>query len=148
MGSWATDRLNALVEGGAGLPPVVDTLRLGTLDMWEPGLVRKSWVSVPEVLNSDGSLFGGYVAALADQVLAFAAMTVLPGDAVFRTVNLTVSFIRVARAGQLDIEARVVAQTRKLITARAEFRREDGNIVAEASAQQLVQIVSNSGGGE
>jgi hypothetical protein len=47
MTTWATQRLDALVGGESGLPPVVETLRLGTLDSWQP-------------------LFGGYVAALAD----------------------------------------------------------------------------------
>jgi uncharacterized protein (TIGR00369 family) len=141
VSTWATDRLNALAKGKAELPPVVDTLCLGALDHWEPGLVRKSWESRPHLLNADGTLFGGYVAALADQILAFAAMTVLPGDAVFRTLNLSVSFIRVAKAGVLSIEGRVVAQTRAIITTRAEFRREDGVMVAEATAQQMVQPI-------
>jgi acyl-coenzyme A thioesterase PaaI-like protein len=48
------------------------------------------------------------------------------------------NFVRVGREHPLNIEARVVAQTRQLITARAEFQREDGVLIAEASAQQLV----------
>ena len=144
MTTWGTDRLNELREGGARLPPVVETLGLGALDSWEPGLVRKVWRSEPHLLNSDGTVFGGYVAALADQVLAFAAMTVLPGDAVFRTLNLSISFVRVAKAGTLLIEGRVTAQTRRIITARAEFRRDDGELVAEASAQQIVQKLTSS----
>ena len=145
MSTWATDRLNALAGEGALLPPVVKTLGLGTLDRWEPGLVKKHWQPEPHLLNSDGTVFGGYIAALSDQVLAFAAMTVLPGDAVFRTLNLSVSFVRVAKAGKLLIESRVTAQTKRIITVRAEFRREDGELIAEASAQQIVQrLVSSS----
>ena len=141
--TWATDRLDALIAGGSILPPVIATLRLGALDAWEPGRITKRWHSSPDLLNSDGSIFGGYLAALADQALAFAAMTVLPGDAVFRTVNLSIAFIRVGRAGPVDIEALVVARTRQLITTRAEFRREDGELIAEASAQQIVQQIAS-----
>lgn len=135
---WARQRLDELKAGGASLPPIVETLRLGTLEDWGEGWVRKSWSPAPELMTADGSLFGGYLAALADQVLTFAAMTVVPQEAVFRTLNLQVNFMRVGRQAPLAIEGRVVAQTRQLITVRAEFRREDGELIAEASAQQLV----------
>lgn len=136
--TWATDRLEALKAGAAEPPPIVRTLKLGLLDDWGEGWVRKRWTPSPELATADGSLFGGYLAALADQVLAFAAMTTLPEDRLYRTVNLQVNFLRVGRSGPLAIEARVVAQTRQLITVRAEFRREDGALIADATAQQIV----------
>ena len=139
MATWATQRLDDLIAAKAKLPPVVETLRLGTLDSWSNGLVKKRWNPDADLLNADGSMFGGYLAALADQMLAFAAMTVVPADMSFRTANLQVIFIRVARDGPIDIEGRVIAQTRQLITARAEFYRQDGKRIAEASAQQFLQ---------
>jgi uncharacterized protein (TIGR00369 family) len=138
--TWATRRLDALIAGTVvPLPPVVETLRLGTLSEWRPGWVRKLWQPSPEIMNVDGSLFGGYIAALADQVLSFAALTVVPEDKVFRTTNLVVNFIRVGKAEPLTIEGRVVAQTKQMITVRATFQRSDGELTAEASAQQLLQ---------
>jgi uncharacterized protein (TIGR00369 family) len=139
MGTWATDRLDALVRGDVVLPPVTRTLRLGTLDSWAPGRIMKTWSPDPELLNVDGSLFGGYVAALADQALTFVAMTSVPDDMVFRTLNLTINFHRVGNAEQLKIEAWVISQTRQIISTRAEFRRPDDKLVAEASAQQFLQ---------
>lgn len=136
--SWGTERLEALKAGAADLPPVVRTLRLGGLDDWGEGWVRKTWSPAPGLENGDGSMFGGYVAALADQTLAFAAMTVAPADAYFRTLNLQVNFARVGRMHPLVIEGRVVARTRQLITVRAALRREDGELIAEAGAQQLL----------
>ena len=139
-GTWATRRLDALVAGTvATLPPVVETLRLGTLSEWRPGWAKKVWQPSPDILNVDGSLFGGYIAALADQILSFAALTVVPEDKVFRTTNLVVNFIRVGKAEPLSIEGYVVAQTKQLITVRATFQRGDGQLIAEASAQQLLQ---------
>ena len=136
--TWATDRLAALVAGAVGLPPVVKTLKLGTLDAWGEDWVRKTWNPSPDILNSDGSMFGGYIAALADQILAFAAMTVAPADAAFRTMNLRVDFIRVGKAEALVIEGRVTARTKSVIHVEADFRRPDGEIIARASAQQMV----------
>ena len=136
--TWATERLDALTSGLATPPPIVETLKLGTLDAWSEGWVRKTWRPAPGLETADGTIFGGHLAALADQVLAFAAMTVAPDDAGFRTLNLIVNFLRVCPIQPLAIEARVVAQTRQLITVRAEFRREDGQLIADATAQQLL----------
>lgn len=136
--TWATDRLETLKTGTATPPPVVQTLKLGLIDDWGDGWVRKSWSPAPELATTDGSLFGGYLAALADQVLSFAAMTVVPDDRLFRTVNLQLNFLKVGRSHPLAIEARVVARTRQLITVRAEFRRGDGELIADATAQQIL----------
>jgi len=135
--TWATDRLDEIRRPDASRPPVVETLKLGLIDDWGPGWVRKTWAPRPEVLNGDGSLFGGYLAALADQVLAFAAMTVAADDVHFRTVNLHMQFVKVGRAHPLEIEARVTAATRQLITVEADFRRPDGELIARASGQQV-----------
>ncbi len=137
--TWATRRLDEIASGQAVLPPVVQTLGLGGLDEWGVGWIKKRWQPNPDLLNVDGSLFGGYIAALADQALAFAAMTVVPADMAFRTINLSVNFIRVGRTHPLAIEAIVVAQTRQMITARVTLKREDGELIAEASAQQVLQ---------
>ena len=136
--SWATERLDELQSGRAEPPPVVRTLQLGLLDDWSEGRVSKRWVPNDDVLNSDGSMFGGYIAALADQMLGFAAMTVVPEGSAFRTINLNVQFIRIGRAHPLLIEAMVVSATKSLIVAEVVFLREDGELIARASAQQLV----------
>lgn len=136
--TWATERLDSLKAGTAIPPPIIRTLKLGLIDDWGEGWVRKSWRPDPDLATADGALFGGYLAALADQVLAFATMTVVPHDRLFRTVNLQVNFLKVSRNEALGIEGRVVAQTRQLITTRAEFRRPDGVLIADASAQQIV----------
>lgn len=136
--TWATDRLDLIVAGQATPPPVVATLKLGLLDAWGEGWIRKRWSPSPDLANGDGSMFGGYLAALADQALAFAAMTVVGEAQAYRTINLQLNFVRVTRMVPLSIEAKVVAVTRQVITVRAEFRREDGALVAEATAQQFL----------
>ena len=135
--TWGMDRLEALKRPGAKAPPVVETLGLGLIDDWGPGWVRKTWTPEARLLNVDGSLFGGYIAALADQVLVFAAMTVAPDEVHFRTVNLQVQFVKIGRGHPLVIEGRVVAASKRLITVEATFRRPDGELIATASGQQI-----------
>ena len=136
--TWATDRLDALVRREAEPPPVVTTLRLGLLDDWGEGWVRKRWEPTPDVMNGDGSMFGGYLAALADQMLAFAAMTVIAAPSAFRTTDLQIRFFKLGRAQPLLIEGRVVARSRQLISVEVEFRREEGDLMAKATGQQFV----------
>lgn len=142
--TWATDRLEAVRTGQAAPPAVVQTLKLGTLDEWGPGWARKGWHGSPEVLNADGSMFGGYIAALADQILAFAAMTVVPDDAMFRTVNLQVQFFHLTRGEALTIEGRVIAQSKSTISVEAAFRSGDV-LVAKASATQIIRPLRDRG---
>lgn len=144
--TWATDRLDVIKSGKVDAPPVVRTLKLGLLDDWSEGIARKRWMPSDDVLNGDGSMFGGYIAALADQMLAFAAMTVVPDGSAFRTVNLQVQFFKVGRGHALDIEARVTAQSKSMIAVEADFTRDDGELIARASAQQMV--VPFPGGGQ
>jgi len=139
--SWASERLDALKAGTVELMPVVKTLQLGGLEDWGSGWVRKVWKPMPELLQSDGTMFGGYLAALADQALAFAAMSVLPENHVFRTVGLNVQFFRASRNEQITIDARVVAQSRQLISTEAEFRNPSGDLLAKATAQQVLMPI-------
>jgi uncharacterized protein (TIGR00369 family) len=136
--TWATDRLATLKAGATDLPPVVRTLKLGTLDDWGEGWVKKRWTATPEILNGDGSMFGGYIAALADQAATFAAMTVVPSNCAFRTANLSIQFLKLTRGEPLIIEARVLAQSKQVIAVEADVRNENGDLVAKATAQQIV----------
>jgi acyl-coenzyme A thioesterase PaaI-like protein len=78
-------------------------------------------------------------------MLAFAAMTVIPNENAFRTINLNVQFFRVGRAHPLLIEAHVIMQSKSMISVEANFLREDGEIIARASAQQMVIPFPNAG---
>lgn len=137
MTFW-TDRLDLTVAGNVDAPPVVETLKMGLLDEWGPGWARKRWEPRPELMGGDGSMFGGYLAALADQILTFATMTVVPDGIAFRTVNLQMQFVKVGRAHPLLIEGRVTAHSKRLVTVEADFRREDGELIARANAQQII----------
>jgi uncharacterized protein (TIGR00369 family) len=136
--NWAIDRLNKLKANEVDLVPVAKTLRLGGLDDWSEGRATKRWLPSDDILNADGSLFGGYIAALADQMIAFATMSVIPDNTAFRTINLNVQFFKVGRAHPLTVEARVTAQTKSLVTVEADFVRDDGCMIARASGQQML----------
>ncbi len=90
-------------------------------------------------------------AAISARAVAFRRGVASPGastcalanDRMFRTVNLQMIFLKVGRTHPLIIEARVVARTRQIITVRAEFRHDDGALIADATAQQILLAFEN-----
>jgi len=90
--TWATEMLENMKQGTHPIPPVTKTLQLGLIDDWGEGWVRKSWSPKKDLLQQDGTMFGGYTSALFDQIFAFATMTVIGEDEAYRTSNLNISF--------------------------------------------------------
>lgn len=134
----ATEMLERMKRGEHRVPLLVKTLKLGLLDDWGDGWVRKSWDPVPELLHDDGAMFGGYIAALFDQTFALAAMTALKDSEAFRTTNLTISFQSLSRSERVILDARVVARSKRLITLDGRMSSADGEVRSTASAQQMI----------
>ncbi len=130
--TFATDRLNDLVSGKATLPRVTTCLKMGGLDSWEPGMVRKTYQLHDDFKHPDGTLYGGYLSALADQMATFAAMTVIPDGHLWRTQNLEIDFFRLIRGETLTAVGRVRNHGTTLIHTVIEFIREDNKCAAEA----------------
>lgn len=119
--------------------PHLAALRLPMLDGWEPGRVWARWSVERDFLTPVGpSLFGGYVAALADHLLACAAFTVLADHETCATCELHVHFLRPVQGGRLDIEARVVSRSRRTAYCEATIADGNGRLMARAGATQMV----------
>ena len=133
-------RLNMIQGGTSPLPPVVEHLKLGRLERWGDGFIEKSWQVDSTFCTGDGSgavaLFGGYVAALADQAAAFAAMTVAPDDQYFRTSDLRLSFFRNIKQGDIKLRAEVVNQSKSLLHIDVQFLDSSDILAARATVVQ------------
>ncbi|MBO6688513.1 MAG: PaaI family thioesterase [Henriciella sp.] len=123
-------------EGPKGLRST-ETLQLGLIDDWGDGWVRKSWTPKPELLQTDETMFGGYISALYDQIFAFATMTVIGEHEAYRTSNLNVSFLSLSRNEKVAMDARVVSRSRQLITLEGKMLGENGKVRSIATAQQI-----------
>ena len=135
--TWATDMLNNMKLGTHPVPLVTETLKLGLIDDWGQGWIRKSWSPQPEFMHTDGTMFGGYMAALFDQAFALAAMTVVQDDETYRTSNLNISFLSLSRSEPVVLEARVVSRSRRLISLEAKMLGSNNEVRAMATAQQM-----------
>ena len=135
--TWATEMLDNMKRGAHPAPPIVKTLRLGLIDDWGEGWIEKSWRPDEDLLQADGTMFGGYIAALFDQAFAFAAMTVIGEHEAYRTSNLNVSFLSLSRSEPITLRANVVARSKRLITVDGKMLSPTGTIRAIATAQQI-----------
>lgn len=142
MGRWS-DLLNQIVEGTAECPPYVATLGLSTLKRWKPGRVWCDWRVDPAMFQDQNAVFGGFIAALADEVLGFATMSVLEDREVFTTADLRVSFFRPVRKGVLRVEGTVASRGRNSAHVEAVFTRQDGKVAAKATAEEVIRQVES-----
>jgi len=137
MGIW-TDLMNRIVAGEQEPLPCVESLGLPIPSGWEPGRVWATWEVDPSRYQFLNVVFGGYLTALADHVLGFAAMSVMKDTDVFSTSDLRMSFLRPVVHGTVSIEATVLHQGRNVIVVEANFRDDKERLVAKASATQVL----------
>lgn len=138
MGRWS-DLLNQIVDGTAEVPPYVRALETTSLKRWEPGRVWCEWNVDPAMFQDQNMVFGGFIAALADEVLGFTTMSILEEEEVFQTVDLHMSFLRPVTGGVLRIEGKVMRRRKSAAHVEAIFRRHDGKIAAKAAAREVIR---------
>ena len=136
--------LDAVVAGEAPATEYAKTLCLPRPTGWEPGRVWTVWEVDPAVMTPWGAVFGGYVAALADEFAGMTALSVLDEGETFGTCELRVSPLRALRQGQIRIEGRVISRGRSTIHVEIEFHREDGTLAAKGFA---IQVLSRAADG-
>ena len=138
MSTWS-DMLDASVAGRDDARHVA-ALRLPTLEGWERGRVWARWkIEDDFVIPLAAALFGGYIAALADHLLACAVFTVLEENESFYTAELHTHFFRPVSEGVLEIEARVVTRGTRSAYCEARLTDSAGKLVARAGATQMIR---------
>ena len=133
-----TDMLDGIVARTGKPPPMVETLRLPSIDGWGPGHVWGTYQVDPDMFHAAGALFGGYVAALADSFLGLAMFTVLADDEFFTTADLRVSFFRPIAGGSLDMAAEVLNRGRRMAHVEVVFVNDADKVAAKATATQII----------
>jgi uncharacterized protein (TIGR00369 family) len=106
--------LRRLQAGEKNLNPVVDYFKITLEDVGE-GHARMRMPFRPEYLQASGYLQGGLMAALADEAIAHAVMTVLDPASGMTTVELKCNFLAHVTDSELIAEATVFKKGRTLI---------------------------------
>ncbi len=129
--------LDGYIDGSVSEPLVNKKLGLEpAISEWRTGYVQKRWKVDPELFHGP-ALFGGYIAAIADQVLGLAAMTVLEEGFFFGTTNMAISYLSPISEGELRVDGYVIRKRSKSVFVECTFYFEE-EIVAKASATQVV----------
>ncbi len=90
------------------------------------------------MVNAAGSVFGGYIAVLADSYVGLAMMSTLADDEWFTTSDLRVSFFRPVMKGTLQVAAEVLNRGRHMAHCECIFVNDDDKVVAKATATQVI----------
>ncbi len=91
----------------------------------------------PQHLQGQGVVHGGVIASMADAAMAVAYSQLAPGESM-STIELSVRFMRAARAGRLVATGHVVQTTRTLYFAEATVRCGDEAVaIAQATFKRM-----------
>src|SRR3990170_2978766 len=121
------------------LPPPPGSALLG----WQPieaadGRFKASFQADERFLNPVDLIHGGFLAAMLDDVMSPAGQALLGPEEHLATLEMKVSYLRAARAGQLVGEGRVVRKGRSAVFMEGSLSAEDGSLVATATETALI----------
>lgn len=135
MPSWKNILKRIADQDVEKAPPHVHSLKLydGKLTEIGDGRITYEWAVNPDYMNP-ASVFGGYLATLADQTCSFALMTLLPDDQNFTTADLNIHYFRPVTEGTITCVGEVVNLSRNQAYVEATFTNDAGKIVLKARA--------------
>jgi len=105
--------------------------------------VEDGWVKIGYDLgqahfNRFGALHGGSIACVMDDVLAVAAGMVAKWGEIAPTLEMKVSYLNQGGAGKHVAEAKVLKRGRQINFLEASLMREDGKVIATATATIMI----------
>ena len=89
------------------------------------------------MLNPQGTVQGGFVAAMLDDTMGPALVSMTGGKLMPSSIDLNVSFIRPVRPGRVIGRGRVVKAGRSIVFLEGELFDEDGVLLARATSSAL-----------
>lgn len=135
-GDFDVERFRTIMKSWTGgkSPDFVARMELGEIDDIQYGQARQDWAMPDWSRNPDGSLFGGYTAALLDQITAMAAFSVLGEGEFIKTTQLQVDYHRPVMGPTAEIIGEVVNESRNAIHLEAKIVNPDGKTAARGRA--------------
>ena len=114
--------------------PVATFLGLKLLELTE-GYARIAMKMRPEYVNFNGMIFGGIIAAAADQAFAYATNSVITPNV---AVQFNIQFISaVAADDELTAECRVLKRGKRVCISEITVTSREGKLIAKASGTTI-----------
>lgn len=120
-------------------PPNCDiTLQL-TPYFAENGVAKGTWQIDEKFINGVGVVMGGYLAAAADTMMAYAVASKLSDDRTFVSIDLHTTFHRPLLLGVAEVEARVERLGRKTAYLIADIFQNEKKAANVVSSVMIIQ---------
>ncbi len=123
-------------------PPCAELLGWELIDQWpDDGRIELAFHPTAQMLNPRGTVQGGFVAAMLDDIMgpAFVAMT--NGAEVPMTIDMNVTFVQPVMPGRVIGRGRVISRSRKTVFLEAELFDEQNLLLARATS--TARVVAN-----
>ena len=102
-----------------------------------PGTIEVAFRPDEWMLNPQGTVQGGFVAAMLDDTMGPAPVSMTGGKTMPSSVDLTVSFIRPVLPGRVVGHGRVVKAGRSIVFLEGELFDEAGRLLARATSSAV-----------
>ena len=131
--------LQAIIDGSLPHPPISQTLSFWLAEIGD-GFAAFEGEPGDHLLNPMGTVHGGWAMTLIDSATGCAGYSLVPAGAGFRTVETKVNLSRpiTGDSGRVRAEARVVSQTRQIISTEGRVTSRDGRILAHGTSTLMV----------
>jgi uncharacterized protein (TIGR00369 family) len=131
--------LQAIIDGDLPRPPISQPLTFEIVEVGD-GFAAFEGETGSHLLNSMGSVHGGWALTLIDSVAGCACHSLLPPGVGYATIETKANFSRpiAADTGRVRAEAHVVAQGRRIISAEARVLGPDARMLAHGTSTILV----------
>lgn len=106
----------------------------GILTHVSEGDITVDYVVRPEMCNPVGSVHGGMLALMVDEVIGMATFS-LQNEFLYTTVNLSLDYLSNAKSGDtITTRAYVIRKGKSIINMAAEIKDQSGKILVRASS--------------
>ena len=131
--------LQAIIAGRLPHPPISKTLTFRLVEIGD-GFAAFEGEPGDHLLNPMGTAHGGWAMTLIDSATGCAGYSLLSAGAGFRTLETKVNLSRpiTSDTGRVRAEARVVSQTRQIISTEARVNSQDGRVLAHGTSTLMV----------
>lgn len=106
------------------------------------GRIEIAFHPTPQMLNPRGTVQGGFVAAMLDDTMGPALVSMTGGAEVPASIDINVSFIRPVMPGRVIGKGRVVSKGRSTAFLEAELFDEDGQLLARATSSARIMTLN------
>jgi len=120
-------------------PPCSDTLGVVIKELdKETGRVTVSFNAKPEFCNPHGTVQGGFLSAMLDEVCALAAVAKLDGHGLIATLESSTRYLSPAYPGKIKGTAEVLKLGKSTAFVEGQLYSEDGKLLAKMSTTSKV----------